>query len=216
MLEKPWMIKHKRDLHITSILLFTVCILTIFLGIILALTFRSALFVYCWFFLFMGLSASVAILGGINDTAARFGDILSKLQNEVTWAKISGLGLVNYVLTCETLNYGKFSLKFYPRYGSLRVPAVAHPYYKLWISTYKQLPQLNKIFTRKNGLSTSPQNKILTDKLMAIESLKYIGVEKRGNENRLVARFRTESFRPKTSFDIIEYLKILREIEATL
>lgn len=163
----------------------------------------------------VGIFVSI-MLYGLYKSATRFDEILNALKHDIVSAKTAWL--LSHTLSCESLRHGRFLLYYFG--GSKYSP----PYYELRISTSKQLPEREEIFVRKTGVlvrgprekvSERFKDKLPAEKLMAIKSLKFIETERKGNENRFVARFDDEWLRSETS-DIIECLKILREVEEKL
>lgn len=111
-------------------------------------------------------------------------------------AKIK-LNFINGELVCKTSKHGKFSLVY--RLGLRLAPS----YYELYVPVAKTLSP-----DEQNILS----GKLPYARLKKIKTLYYAGIENRGGENKLVARFDDKWFYSETP-DIIECLKILREAE---
>jgi len=213
--EKPWIVEHRHALLVGSILLTVPPLIFIFLIVPHALSplHSPALFLIT----FLGFFTLIMVehyVFTLYTSATRFAEILNAIQHEIVSAKISGLEY-SPVLTCKTLEHGEFSLKYFP--GSRYSPA----WYRLWITTNKPLPARETIFKKKGLLKKSPQlserlkDRLLAEKLMALKSLKYIMTESKRDKNRLVAMF-DDRIRYSETHDIIECLKLLREIEEKL
>ena|GEM_PF-5417688 len=214
--EKPWSLEHRRALLVGGILLAFVPILIFLYFFHQVRTAPNAPILFLVGILLCILIGSIGYRGiFLYVSGTKFVTLLNALQHEIVSAKISGS--VPRVLTCKTLNHGEFSLEFY--HGSHSKHYYTPPKYVLWITTNKPLPANETIFKKSGLLKKSPEvskhfkDKLLAEKLMAIESLKCVMTESKGNRNRLGVMF--EGRFPEAS-DIMEYLKLLREIEERL
>ncbi|MDI6643219.1 MAG: hypothetical protein QMD95_04120 [Candidatus Hodarchaeaceae archaeon] len=169
--------------------------------------------------------------------AKRYNEVLNALEHDVVEAR---MGFFGRVLACQTLRFGKFSLRYKPR--TKYSPA----FYELRVPTSKALPPKEMISFKpsrgfvweldeldsldvseeieermKKSLETGAWSlkedsqlfeKLPMERLKQLRSLIYIKTEKGAHENAWVARFDDKWLYSETP-DIIECMKILREVE---
>jgi len=203
-----WSIRHIKNFRQGTVL----CILfMLFVGLYLLVFYEPIMLSFAVIFLLAAIS-----LNHMYNETLKFADVVNALNLDITKLEVVRLNTLRF----NTISNGKFTLN-YDNGGMY-----SNPYYKMWITTIKNLPNLgvehsdlwneDTFYRRCRGSITTPLPGYLSFLDVAdIISLRKIKFERGAMNNRLVATLDDKWLYSETS-DILQTLKILRKIEKKL
>jgi hypothetical protein len=161
------------------------------------------------------LLAAISLNHMYNQTL-KFADVVNALNMDLTNMEVLKLNTLRF----NTISNGKFTL-YYDNEGMY-----SNPYYKMWITTIKNLPNLSyensdlwnedTFYRSCNGSITTPLPGYISFMDVAdIPSLRKIRFQSNPVANRIIATLDDKWLYSNTS-DILQTLKILRKIEKKL
>jgi hypothetical protein len=161
------------------------------------------------------LFAAISLNHMYNNTL-KFADVVNALNMDLTKLEVVKLNTLRFT----TISNGRFTLH-YDNGGMY-----SNPYYKIWITTIKTLPNLGFEFADlwnedtfyrrcRGSISTPLPGYVSFMEVADILSLRKIKFKRRAMNNRIVATL-DDKWLYSESSDILKTLKILRKIERML